>query len=550
MASNSDSTIKVLLTPRFDVSQAIAGLRVVLDLGSPKVDEDCVLVTSGTTVNQSFIPRQIEASDDAGPLPLQTKISNQDSSVYWLAGRKTSGNVSLKYRTVPVPNTGSKNISKAVGLYTDQGGLLASGLAFVATPPGDKIYHSTVEWDLSQAPDGTRAVWTFGEGPGPIEKVGPSSILTETVYMIGPMNSNPPSSNPGSISDYYGYFWFGDLPPNVAVIKDLHYEFLLKVTEFFEVSVSADNPYRSFALDTGLSKSFGGTSFLRSQIFTYDDQISQAEDYDLVRRMAYEMSHLYLGPPVTRKDMDWLYEGIKNCLSIYMPFRNGFRTGHYFQATINVLCLRYYTSPLINVPFEELLKLVPKSSAAREHLEARAWAFVVGTDLRARRMSELKRPIEDLGIKPLSKMRASGKPYGIEQWIDLLDPLMGEELKQRYEDFVAGRTILLDVGLFGAKTHYLKQVDQEILDFGMDQKSFEYGLVMDLKNGSRAEDAGLKEGDRILGSSHQWRCVDHFEAEMEVVVERDGEEKKINYWPRSHEKAKSWQMAKKDDEEG
>jgi predicted metalloprotease with PDZ domain len=108
--------------------------------------------------------------------------------------------------------------------------------------------------------------------------------------------------------------------------------------------------------------------------------------------------------------------------------------------------------------------------------------------------------------------------------------------------------ILIDVRLFGAKTHTLKKVDQEILDFGIDRESFEEGVVRGLKEGSRAEQAGLKEGDRIVKSSYPWRCVDHFEEEMSVVVERHGLETEIKYWPRSFAIAKSWQMVKVDEE--
>lgn len=553
MAGNSHPVLKLVLTPRLNVSNAIAGLGIVFTIESPQIEENSVLVTSAVTVNQSFIPRSIEAADDAGKLSLQTRVSH--SSVSWLAGRKTFGDVRLRYRTKPVPDTALKTIPRPTGLYLDQGGLLSSGLAFLLAPPGDQIYHNIIEWDLSQTTPGTRAVWTFGEGPNTVSKIGPTSTLIESVYMVGAIHSNPAAIVPGSISDYYGYYWFGDLPPNIAVIRDIHHKFFIKVSEFFDETPSSNNPYRSFVLNTGHSKSIGGTSFLRSHIFTYDTHILEASDYDLMRRMSYEISHLYLGPPVTNNKVDWLYEGIKLCLSIYMPFRNNFRTGDYFQATINTLCLRYYTSPFINLPLEDLIKFAATSCGAREHLEARSWAFVVGTDLKSRRMSELTRPLEDLGIKPLEKLKAAGQPHGLEQWMELLTPLMGDELKQRYEDFAAGRTILLFPTLYGAKTHYLKQVDQEYLDFGMDQKCFEYGLVMELKKGSRAEEAGLREGDKIISSAHEWICVDHFEAEMELVVERDGKdgkklEKTIKYWPRSHEKAKSWQMVKIEDETG
>jgi hypothetical protein len=137
--------------------------------------------------------------------------------------------------------------------------------------------------------------------------------------MVGPIHSNPPAPIPESISDYYGYYWFGELPPNIEVIKDMHHAFFLKIRDFFEETPSASNPYRSFVRNTGSRKTFGGTSFTRSHIFDYDDQIAEAEDYDLVRRLAYEMAHNWLGPPVT-DGIDWLYEGIKNALSVYFPF--------------------------------------------------------------------------------------------------------------------------------------------------------------------------------------------------------------------------------------
>jgi hypothetical protein len=38
--------------------------------------------------------------------------------------------------------------------------------------------------------------------------------------------------------------------------------------------------------------------------------------------------------------------------------------------------------------------------------------------------------------------------------------------------------------------------------------------------------------------------MDHFEALTEVVVEREGKEVKIDYWPRAFEVADSWVMAK------
>lgn len=175
---------------------------------------------------------------------------------------------------------------------------------------------------------------------------------------------------------------------------------------------------------------------------------------------------------------------------------------------------------------------------------------MVSMDIRTRWLAvgKIMRPVEDLAIKPFLKKGANVKAHGIEEWIELLEPLLGEETRQRYEDMLSGKVILMDVRLFsGAKTHELKQVDQEILDFGVDRRSFEDGVVKGLKAGSRAELAGLKEGDRIVESSYLWRCVDHFEEKMKLLIERDGVQIEIKYWPRSFEMAKSWRMVKLDE---
>ncbi|KIM97843.1 hypothetical protein OIDMADRAFT_20265 [Oidiodendron maius Zn] len=156
----------------------------------------------------------------------------------------------------------------------------------------------------------------------------------------------------------------------------------------------------------------------------------------------------------------------------------------------------------------------------------------------------MKRPLEDLAIKALAKKRANGEPHGIWEWLDLLRPLMGNEARELFESMRRGTVILLPRELFGASTHYLKPVEQEILDFGMDRESFEEGVVIGLRKWTRAEEAGLKEGDKILWYSPTWKCVDDFEAQMELFVESGGVEKRVVYWPRAFDKAQSWQMVK------
>jgi hypothetical protein len=68
--------------------------------------------------------------------------------------------------------------------------------------------------------------------------------------------------------------------------------------------------------------------------------------------------------------------------------------------------------------------------------------------------------------------------------------------------------------------------------------------VTGLRRSTRAEEAGLREGDKILWYSPPWKCVDNFETKMELFVESGGVEKRVVYWPRAFDKAQSWTMVK------
>ena len=529
MSSDKFPIIKVQLKPRFNISspEFCPSIEATVTIECPNFEAGDVIAAIPSVVKAVVsLEHCLSITDKGGFLSTETK-RDAESGGAWIANRKTSG----KYITYP-PKLEAQ--ASPLDLHYDQRGFFGCGISWLPLPKSDRFFRNVVEWNLEGTPEGTRAVWTFGEGPGPVERIGPVSVLGDSVYMVGQIESNPPRSIPESLSDYYGYYWFGDLPSNIKVIKDIHREFFSEAASFLDTPLpSTDNPYRSFVRSNEGSKIFGGTCFRNSQIFDYDDQIAQVEDYDLVRRMAYEAVHHWFGPSLFNSKPDWFFQGIKNCLS------------HYFQATICVLCTRYYTNPLINLKLEELLRLAPTNVYAREQLEYRAWAFICGTDLRARRMSKLIRPIEDLAINPLVKERAKGNSHGIKEFLKVLRPLMGEEANQRYDEFRDGTTILLNPQLYGGGgSHYLKQVDQEFLDFGMRRESFDLGFVKDLKSGSRAEEVGLKEGDKIVWSSQLWRCVDHFEEKMKVVVEREGKEITFEYWPRAFEMAKSWQMVK------
>jgi hypothetical protein len=464
MVGSQNPLLRLKITPAF-LPPSAASLGVVLTIECPTVERGSAVVVANQALKSGTTLHDMQAVDDEGELPMWSEISSENGYYGWVADRDMSGDVELSYAVALTP---IQKQTSSIYLDASGKGFLDSGWSFVYIPPGNNIYQNIVGWDLSGSPEGTRAVWTFGEGPDPVGKMGPASILSDSVYMAGQIQSNPPPGNPSD----YGYYWFGDIPSNVS---DIHHESFRKASEFFDDPLSKLNPYRSFLRNNGTAKCMGGTSFNRSHIFDYDDLISQATDYDLVRYMSHKMIHIWLGPTASKNQPDWLFEGISNALSVCFPFRFKFLTPHYFFSTVNMLLTKYYTSSLIEQSHADLLKLVPTDFYAQQLLGARAWVCIIGADIAARHLSDVtKRPIEDLGIKPLAKKKAIGDRDGIEDFIGLLQPLMGDKITELYEDMCKDSVMLLPVkGFFGPKTHRLMPIDQQVLDFGIDVVSFD-----------------------------------------------------------------------------
>ncbi|CZT46902.1 uncharacterized protein RSE6_07410 [Rhynchosporium secalis] len=609
--------LNVLVEPRFDENGHAISLHISLTFDCRGLRRDSTLLTSPASLLEMGDGIQLHASDESGELLIildDLKESRQSLQKQWLTTRETFGSVKVHYEVRPSQEDEFKYGRPVIGLHKEPGGLLGSGFAILPILPAGNAYTNTVEWKLTGAPNGTRAVWTYGEGPEPVARVGPVSVLRNSVFMVGQIQSNPrvavesstanvEEGHEGSTSDTYGYYWFGLLPPKIAIMKNIHYAcftnaqkmfgpdddsvqdfkhaFFVNVPEADRVCIVDPLPYRSFIRNTRTTKAFGGTSFAHSHIFDYDDQIDKVNDFDVVRQVAYEMAQIWFGLPAL-EGYDWFFEGIMNCLSIYIPVRHlELRNDYYISrfcgkprfalfadintirgyqcylplltawctdSTVNMLCTRYYTSPLIKVPFKDVLKMTSTDALAREHMSARAWAFVFGVDMRARILAkhELKTayPVERIAMLALANHKARDDAHTIKYWMKLLTPVMGKELKQRYVDFCDGVPIVLPEGLIGFNSQ-LRSFKDNVLDFGMNRESFSAGVVKGLQVGSRAWVAKLENGDKILWSSHEWRCVDSSDekyAYMVLDIERDGKLRKIKYLPRSFDEVDSWEL--------
>lgn len=141
--------------------------------------------------------------------------------------RSIAANTTIAVSYVALPRIVNSTTAAApgFGFRQDGQGLSGSGYGFLAAPTADLYagnFHISLSWDLSAAPSGTQAVWTFGEGTdgSTTKRKTTADIAQFTYFAVGPameyvptVSSTEPSN--GTTKDF-GAYWLGSPPFNAS----------------------------------------------------------------------------------------------------------------------------------------------------------------------------------------------------------------------------------------------------------------------------------------------------------------------------------------------
>lgn len=411
----------------------------------------------------------------------------------------------------------------------------------------------TIEWDLSKCSQGTRAVTSFGEGPQRIEFTGTSDSLLDCIFMAGPIKSNTSdsSSSAPQTKGSCGTYWFGELPPNLEAVTPYATNIFPRMAEHFNDPTGS---YRAFLRRT--QRGFRGTAFQSSSssIIEYDPSAKDEDDWDLVRLLNRTMVATWarLDPEDDGDPNEWFTDGLALLYTVFLPFRFGQRGPDYFRATVNAFLSAYYTNPFVSRPeagsqSDGAHRCSWYASSAKAY---RAFVYMLKMDAFTRRAavaqgSDVLRPMDEL-VRELLGRRRDGEKAQKEHWLRGVADLIGEDEAERcFREMLdeGGEVNELDdmLSSFGAKFGP-QPVEQEALEFGFDRQSLEQGSFVGVKEHSRAWEAGLRDGDKILWYSRPDACEIHYEKKLRLSVERQGEKLDFEYWPRSREKVRCWQV--------
>lgn len=554
MYESSIPKLSLFLSPRASQEGVITGLSFSLIISNLRYKAGDFLCTYGRRDNvhpssrlQHFLqgtPATIR--DDEGAVPFNLVGEGLVKDVH--VTRETLGNVifASKVRALGFDETSGDD---GTALRRDQDGIAGSGAYFLPRFQVDQQFSISVEWNLKTCPEATRAVCSLGEGPQPVHATGNGNTLLHCAFVVGCLKSCPDVRPDPDAQESFGVtYWFGKLPANLYAVRNYASTIFPAISAHFQ---DEGGCYRAFL--RRVPQGFRGTVLRSSSVIDYDEDIIHEHDWDLVRLFNKIMvsGWVQLSDEDDGRGNDWFTLGLSSLFTVYLPFRFKQRGPDYFRATVNAFLSAYYTNPLVSKFWSELDSTdLAQEWYASPAKTSRAFVYMLKMDAYLRREAkarseDVERPLEELVRKLCIRKRSMEKVQRAD-WIagiaDWLGPGNAERhFKEMLQD--GGRlNQLSDMTSSFGNTYGPQLVEQECLEFGFDKRSLKDGVIGGVVEGSRAAEAGLRNGDQVVWYSRPEACEHDFNAKFKLTLQRGGEKLDVDYRPRSTHKVRCWQV--------
>lgn len=468
----------------------------------------------------------LQARDDLGAIPLrQEEEAPTPQGVYrrWVVARATKGDVIVSYAAPPRAVSAATNNGPLFDLRAEGGGFIGAGVGFLAAPVAPGPWSVRLDWDLSQAPEGARGAWTFGDGT--VETVLPSQALAFSYYAGGPVETHPEA---GGESGFHMY-WLTDPPFAPAELAEKTRQIYGQMSAFF--GDPPGTPYRVFMRSNPYT-GVGGTSLGRSFMFGYHAPSEPTVD-ELLGLVSHEVAHTWPAMQGEHGETAWYSEGMAEFYSLVLSHRAGVVDVDQVVETMNDRAEGYYANPYIALSNAEAAEIFWSDPVAQTVPYGRGWMYLLQTDAEIRRASNGVRSLDDM-VKAMRNRQTAGETYGISDWLTLVGAEIGADLaRDQYEQMAAGTRLAPPQDLYAP---CLRVVPRQVRPFqlGFARASLAEGQTLQgLVPGSAAARAGLKDGDRIIELQGFNTARKNADENLTVVFERDGVRQTASYSPRS-----------------
>jgi hypothetical protein len=478
---------------------------------------------------------------------------------YWYFER-TVQETDIVFRFVAWPRKTDKFTrgGPRVDLRTDvNGGLIGMGESFIPVVPkfgasdhGDKSeeWQVELEWELLDSPARTRCAWSFGDGIYQQRRGTLDTTITHGIFAVGQLRRYPAWDAQLSVrSDEreFAMYWFGEPFLDMASLPPTTRRLFNSIASFF----SSDKPFRVFLRE--VHAAWGGTgatdSYLAEVSAPTADEIT---DDAMTEMLAHETIHEYALLETTKPlpegqqepEENWYTEGIAEYYGAIALFRGGATTRKQLLKTINGFAQAYYTSPALDMDYREVLRRPWDNVHIIRVSYYRGFMYLAAEKARIQAATEGRTTFDDVALE-LYRRRTAKLSHDISDYRAMVADLYGaQEEARNYGAMFRGDLIVPPKDCFADLGLKLVRRDAETFELGVDSSAMGREHVMrNLVKGSRAEQAGVREGDEVVEAWMVWGAADRLDAMMRARVKRGDEVKEIMWWPRSFEKVESYE---------
>lgn len=513
-------TLALELTPRYG-DGAVQTLAVSITLQAPELDSGDVLFTMPTlivsTPTAGLPASAFNVSDAQGAIALAhtdlepTPTSNDRE---YRIDRATAGDVVIRYEVAPRDVDATTRNGPLFDLRREGNGLMGAGVYFLPVIAAQGPRRVVLDWDLSEAPEGARGIWSLGEGRQ--ETVTAAQTLPFSYYAVGPVRSSSGSD------DAFGFYWLSDLDFDVEEVAEETRRIFTGMAAFFG---ERDQPYRVF-LRTNPYPAGGGTALARSFMFGVGSDGSSVQG-GLTQLLAHEIAHNWprLDHPA-HAESSWYSEGAAEYYSLRLSRRMGLMDDDEYVEALNQRLEGYFTNAHVDVSNVRAGELYWTDSRAQRIPYGRGLVYLLQVDAQLKAAGH--GGLDDVVLEILERQRA-GDRVDLDGWVALLEPALGPAARIGFDQMSEGHRIELPVDAL-APCFRVEEATVRGFELGYDRMNL--GKVTGLVPGSAAEAAGLEEGDTVLAFTPLDELREDPERMMQIRVERDGRELAFEYLPR------------------
>lgn len=387
-------------------------------------EELCRTLLSAYTV-PGCEAEELHVWDAYGEAEVSTTMSEPYPYKYrhFLLKRKLSGEVRVCYLVHPRPLRTGDRCAPYIDFRCEDGGGTSSGKAFLADF-GNVDGETTLSWDLSHMPEGSRGVCAFGEGEVNLSS-GPG-VFRECYYCMGAVKSITEGD--------FGVYWIAEPDFDMESIAVYTRKLYGGMQAFFR---EQDSVYRIFVRKDPYTHS-GGTAQARSYIFGWNETepVSLDEKKNI---LAHEMVHNW--PHLSESDSEdtaWYSEGAAEFYSMIIPLRMGLITLEEARNAIQSMTDSYYTNPTRHLSSKEAAGICWQDWRAQTLPYGRGLLFLVNTDVKIRQATQGTQSIDDV-VLDLLEQRRQGVEAGNRAFLDTVRKVSGIDVTGDWKAMQDGR---------------------------------------------------------------------------------------------------------------